>query len=224
MNSTTQDIARGYDEMYRRPNFFRYHPWMYRSYIRALVNKTSLAKGSRVLDVGCGQGFFTGLFADLGMQALGVDISAEAVRSAIYERRSSGARFEVGDAMSLPYKNAFDCVFLRSCSLYNSEDFETNREFTDILLGYAKQGGVLIFDYYSRLRPPKNNGSWRHHSFHAVKNHFSRWPQARIYFSLRLDAIVLNTLALSSPVTWLALLANRSTGIGGELVAIVPNH
>jgi protein-L-isoaspartate O-methyltransferase len=72
--------------------------------------KTGLAKGSRVLDVGCGQGFFTGLFADL------------------------------------------------------------------------------------------NNGSWRHHSFEAVKNHLSRWPQARIYFSLRLDAIVLNTLALSSTI------------------------
>jgi SAM-dependent methyltransferase len=222
MSSNTQNLVSAYDEKYRRPNFFRYHPWLYRSYIRALAKKTGLANGSRVLDVGCGQGFFTGLFADLGMKALGVDISAEAVRSAIYEQSSSGARFEVGDAMSLPYKNTFDCVFLRSCSLYNSGDFEANREFTDILLGYVKRGGVLIFDYYSKMRPTKSDERWRHHSFEAVKKHFSRWPQARIYFSLRLDAIVLNTLALSTPVTWLALLANRSTGIGGELVAIVP--
>jgi SAM-dependent methyltransferase len=222
MSSIKQNLADAYNEMYRQPNFFRYRDWMYRPYIRALAQKAGLAKGSRVLDIGCGQGFFTRLFADLGMHAVGVDISAEAVRSAIYEHGSSGARFEVGDATNLPYENAFDCVFLRSCSLYNSGDFETNREVTDMLLKYAKQGGVLIFDYYSKLRKRKDNERWRHHSLAAVKNHFSRWPQARIFFSLRLDGIVLNTLALSTPMTWLAVLANRSTGIGGELVAIIP--
>ncbi|HEV3209411.1 MAG TPA: hypothetical protein VGY91_04050 [Chthoniobacterales bacterium] len=46
MNSTTQDIAHRYDAMYRRQNFFRYRPWMYRSYIRALAKRPVWQKGA----------------------------------------------------------------------------------------------------------------------------------------------------------------------------------
>jgi SAM-dependent methyltransferase len=216
-----QNVVQTYDEKYRCANFFGYRPWLYRPYIRALARKARLAKGNRVLDLGCGQGFFTRLFADLGMEALGVDISVEGIRRASQDYGSSGAKFEVGDVMSLPYKNTFDCVFVRSCSLYNSGDFEAKREVTDVFLGYLKEGGVLIFDYYSKLSPCKRSVTWRYLSFASVKRHFSCYPESRVFFSLRLDAILLNSLALSLPITRVAVLASWGTGIGGELLAIV---
>jgi SAM-dependent methyltransferase len=221
MNSEIQNLARSYDKNYQHSNFFGYRPWMYRAYIRALAKKAGLARESRILDLGCGQGFFTSLFADLGMKATGVDISVEAIRSATQQYGSDGARFEVADVTRLPYKNEFDCAFVRSCSLYNAEGFEVNREVSDLFLGYVKQGGVLIFDYYSRLGSRKISKTWRFHSLAAVKKHFSCYPEARVFASLRLDAILLGSLALSDPITRLAALASWSTGIGCELVAIV---
>ena len=38
-------------------------------FVKAFVNKANLKSGSRVLDVGCGQGFFSWLFADFGSKA-----------------------------------------------------------------------------------------------------------------------------------------------------------
>lgn len=76
------DGGRDYNEAYRYPNFFRHRRWIFRPFIRALAKKARLARGSTVLDVGCGQGFFTSLFSELGMQTSGVDISSEAIRSA----------------------------------------------------------------------------------------------------------------------------------------------
>jgi SAM-dependent methyltransferase len=221
MNSKSQSVARAYDEIYRSSNPFGHRRWIFRPFIRALAGKTCLAKGSSVLDLGCGQGFFTALFAELGMKALGVDISDEAIRSASQEYGSTGATFEIGDAMGLSYNNAFDCVFVRSCSLYNSPDFEENRLATKVFLGYVKPGGVLVFDYNSKLCPRKSSQTWRYHSLAAVKKHFSCYPDAGVYFSTRLEAILLKHLALSLPMTRLAILSNWMTGIGGELVAIV---
>jgi hypothetical protein len=112
-------------------------------------------------------------------------------------------------------------VFVRSCSLYNSLAFEENRRVTEVFLGYVKQGGVLVFDYNSRLRPENSAPTWRNHSVAAVRRHFSCYPQAKVYFSTCVDAILLNRLALSLPITRLAMLANRMTGLRGEIVAIV---
>ena len=69
-----ENEAATYNRFYRQPNYFQYRDWLYRPFIRALIKAAGLKRGSRVLDVGCGQGFFTALFADEGMDSLGADI------------------------------------------------------------------------------------------------------------------------------------------------------
>jgi hypothetical protein len=54
------DLA-SYERNYQRPNFFGHRSWLYRPYIKALANKAGLKDKDRVLDLGCGQGFFTSL-------------------------------------------------------------------------------------------------------------------------------------------------------------------
>ena len=112
-------------------SYFRYRQWLYRPFVKALINKANLRAGCRVLDVGCGQGFVSWLFADFGLKPVGVDISAEGIRSAERNYSFSGARFEMGYVISLDCEGTYDCVFARGLSLYNTEDFEGARDITD---------------------------------------------------------------------------------------------
>ena len=153
------------------------------------------------------------------MDSLGADISAEGVAQARNQHGKSGAKFEVGDALRLPFSAVFDCVYIRSCSLYNRADFADHRELTDALLGYLRPGGVLIFDYYSNLCARKKNSSWRYHSLDEVRRHFSPYASSRVCFSLRFDTLLLGRHAFG--FTGLNALASRVSGVGGELVAMV---
>jgi 2-polyprenyl-3-methyl-5-hydroxy-6-metoxy-1,4-benzoquinol methylase len=211
-----------YDDKYRRSHYFRYRQWLYRPFIKALIKKANLRAGCDVLDVGCGQGFFSSLFADFGLKAVGVDISPEGIRSAERDYSFSGAKFEVGDVLSLECEGAYDCVFARGLSVYNSNDFEGTRDITDVLLAYLKPGGVMIFDYYTNLCRRRKSQSWIYHSLADAKKHFSLYPGATVYFSLRIETLLFGSWALSFPFTLLAAFISRSGGIGGELIAFVP--
>ena len=194
---------------------------MYRSLIYALAKKAQLRPGFCLLDAGCGQGFFAGLFADLGIQVVGVDLSTEALKSAPNECSSANVRFEAGDVRCLPYESTFDCVYARSCSLYNKTNLEESRQITDKLLTYLKDNGILIFDYYTRLSGRKGSVSWRYHNLSAIKSHFAKYPDARVYFSLRLEPILFGSWALSAPITLISSALSRISGIGGEAIVFV---
>src|SRR6478672_12216036 len=103
-----------YNIIYKNHNFFKFRKWIFQPLIKAVVDKAQLPKQTQIVDLGCGQGFFTSLFADLGFQTLGVDLSSEAIKSATQQYASTGAKFEVGDVLSLPYKNSLDAIFVRS--------------------------------------------------------------------------------------------------------------
>jgi SAM-dependent methyltransferase len=182
-----------------------------------------LRPGSVVLDAGCGQGFFTALFAELGFDAYGIDLSVEGIRAASRNYGATGAHFVVGDVRQLDGENnRVDCVFTRSCSLYNCAAFAEGQGPTDQLLKCIKPGGVLIFDYYTRLNPGQKSASWLYHSLSDVRAHFKKYPAAKVLFSLRLESILLGKLALTVPVSWFSAAISRCCRIGGEAIAIVP--
>ncbi|MGH7950550.1 MAG: class I SAM-dependent methyltransferase [Limisphaerales bacterium] len=218
-NNKLDDIAATYNEKYLQANHFNYKTWVYRPFVKALIKMAKLKKDSRVLDAGCGQGFFTSLFADYGLSVKGVDISAEGICQAREHYGSDGAKFEVGDICNLPYEDMFDCVYSRSCSLYNRNNFDQDRSISDALLKYVKPGGTLVFDYYSNLCARKKSASWIYHSVSSVRQHFSPYPGAKVYFSLRIDTALLGSAAFY--LTNLNMLTSRITGIGGDLIAIV---
>lgn len=215
------EISKGYDERYRSSNYFRYRTWLYRPLVKALVERAGLQRGGRLLDAGCGQGLFTSLFAECGLDAVGVDISLNGVCSAREMYGPSGAKFELGDILELGWRNEFDCVFTRSCSLYNSKEFEKEHGVTDRLLRYVRPGGVLIFDYYSKLGGKEKPQQWIYHSLATVRNHFFRYPGAEVYFSLRFDTMIFGKLALARRVTRASARLSQWMGIGGELIALV---
>ncbi|MBZ5570900.1 MAG: class I SAM-dependent methyltransferase [Acidobacteriia bacterium] len=211
-----------YDEAYRHGKVFSYRRWLYKPFLRALVGKANLRAGCSVLDVGCGQGFFSQLIADLGFKPLGIDLSAEGIRLAEEDYGSTAARFEVGEALSLDHKGEFDCVFARGLSLYNCKNLEQTHEVTKALLEYLRPGGVMIFAYGTILCPRKRSESWMHHSLSDARKYFSSYPGAKVYFSLRIETLLFGSWAFSLPFTFSSALISRIVGVGGDLIALVP--
>lgn len=156
------------------------------------------------------------------MNALGMDLSQEGIRRAAETYGHTGAKFMVGDVRYLPEENLFDCVYSRSLSLYNQMSFVEDRTVTDLLMRHVRPGGVLIFDYYTKLNTRTKSPDWLYHSMDAAKRHFSCYPGGRVYFSLRLDAILLGTLTFS--ISDVNAVVSRITGIGGDLIAIAPKN
>ncbi|MDQ1402652.1 MAG: hypothetical protein QOG03_968 [Actinomycetota bacterium] len=74
-----------------------------------LVEALELAPGHRVLDVGCGPGRHARALANLGIEVVGVDISAPFIELAQADA-PPGATFHVGDARRLSFDAEFDAV------------------------------------------------------------------------------------------------------------------
>jgi ubiquinone/menaquinone biosynthesis C-methylase UbiE len=81
---------------------------------KALIDAAGVQSGQRVLDVGCGTGYFARLLAEsLGRDGLvvGVDASPEMIRYASRRTRAANCRFELGTAESLSFPpKQFDVV------------------------------------------------------------------------------------------------------------------
>ncbi len=85
-----------------------------RSMARALVASTGRSKGRRLLDFGCGGGFFVEACGREGFEAFGVDISEPAIRWA-KNHQSSPARYNVVtdiDELRASGRESFDIVTL----------------------------------------------------------------------------------------------------------------
>jgi SAM-dependent methyltransferase len=212
-----------YNESYKQPNYFHYSPRLYRHYVAGLVAACALPMGSRLLDAGCGQGMFSYLFWKLGMDVLGVDLSQAGIEAAASEYGAPGLQFAVADLSALPPQDEFDCIFVRSCSLYNAGDFPHERTFTLSLMRHLRPGGTLIFTYNSKL-DPKLKPTWRYHTLEETREHFRIFPGARTYFLNKLAPLLLRRYAFNSVASWLCVAFTRLTGSGGELVCLVPKQ
>src|SRR5438270_796113 len=99
--------------MYSTPNYFQYRPWLYTAFINALVDRAGAKAGHYLLDAGCGQGFFSYLFAQRGINVVGMDASETGIATAKQTYRSPRLTFKVGDIRHLGCSNQFDYVFAR---------------------------------------------------------------------------------------------------------------
>jgi len=217
--ATANELARMYDEAYRKDNYFGCRPWLYRPYVKALVSLLRLPEGATVLDAGCGQGFFTGLFAQEGMSVFGVDLSPVGIEKAREAYPHLSGRFLVFDLMHPAEIPKVDCVFIRCCSLYDIQDFKDAESLTGNLLGLLKPGGALIFAYSSNLS--RAGKSWFNHDFADVHKHFEQLLSSHeLYFINKLDTLTLGRLAFNRLFTAINRLASKVTGRSGDIIVI----
>ena len=108
----------------------------------------------RVLDVGCGTGEHVLLAAEVGCEAMGMDIAPSAIRLAeakAVERRLP-ARFIVGDARELrSLGEQFDIVL--DCGLFHVFDDEDRPRFVESLAQAVRPGGRYFMLCFSEEEP-----------------------------------------------------------------------
>jgi ubiquinone/menaquinone biosynthesis C-methylase UbiE len=102
----------------------------------------------RVLEVGCGSGYYSDVFATLlpgGVRYTGIDYSDAMIARA--RAHYPSGNFKVADATELPYaKGAFDIVF-NGVSLMHIIDYQAAiREATRVALRYCVFHSVPVFD------------------------------------------------------------------------------
>jgi SAM-dependent methyltransferase len=217
MQTHTADF---YNQSYRRTNYFHYQNWLYEPYISSLVAFCGLKKGASVLDVGCGQGFFSHLFGKKGMRVHGIDISETGIREAQELYGHLGITFAVSDIQKAQFPEPFDCIFVRSCSLYNTPIFPTKREPTRKLLEHLKVGGTFVFAYNSNFSS-KVSPTWRYHTLEDVRRHFNGYPDVGIFFLNKITNYLLRTYSFTAFTTHVNVLLSKAFAVGGDVVCIV---
>lgn len=121
----------------------------------------ALAQGGalrgRVLDVGCGTGEHTLMVAGLGLDATGVDLATNALRTAREKARERGleARFLHHDARHLAgLGDSFDVVL--DCGLFHIFGEDDRGAFVDSIRSVIPPGGRYFMLCFSDQEP----GSW----------------------------------------------------------------
>jgi SAM-dependent methyltransferase len=137
--------------------------WVAQHYIREF----DLRPDERLLDVGCGDGFWTALFAEAGLAATGVDLSPVGIETA--RRAHPGVEFVVGDAENLPFpEESFNVVFCRAISHLSRHDLFTDAS-TRLVAGMARllrPGGLILISFYTQ----RDGGGTPEHAWHRLSD------------------------------------------------------
>ena len=99
--------------------------------------------GLKILDIGCGTGFFTGILSQMGHEVIGIDLTKEMIHLATVfaNQEKFDAKFLVMDAQNLEFKDAsFDIVISRNVTWTLPDVPKAYQEWLRVL----KKGGLLI--------------------------------------------------------------------------------
>ena len=143
-----------YDRHYRAGGFGyeadrrRSESWVREHYIRAF----DLPRGARLLDIPCGDGFWSSIFHRAGFRVTGLDLSEGGIEVA--RSRYPGIRFETANAEEdLPVdREGFDVVFCRAITHLHRRELitESSTRMIRNLMRYVAPGGVLLLSYNTK--------------------------------------------------------------------------
>jgi SAM-dependent methyltransferase len=152
-----------------------------------------LAPGMRVLELGCGTGYFTRELARSGAEIVALDVSPELLEIARANCSAPNVRYEIQNAYDLSYPDAvFDSV-VGSSVLHHLEIQDALGEIYRVL----KPGGTICFTEPNMLNPQiaiQKNVPWvkRKLGDSPDETAFFRWPLRRLleetgYRDVRID-------------------------------------
>ncbi|MCH9651277.1 MAG: class I SAM-dependent methyltransferase [Deltaproteobacteria bacterium] len=122
---------------------YSYHPRFWQPVVPAFVERYSLTPKSRVLDVGCGKGFF---LYDLqlalpGIEVQGIDVSPYAIAHGKPEVRS---RLAVADAAALPFADSSFDLVVSITTVHNLEGESLDQSLSEIERVGRGQGFLTV--------------------------------------------------------------------------------
>jgi demethylmenaquinone methyltransferase/2-methoxy-6-polyprenyl-1,4-benzoquinol methylase len=113
----------------------------------SVANSADAKTGSRILDVATGTGKQAFAFAKRGYDVVGIDLSEDMLEVAKKSNRYENARFEVADAMNLPFEdNSFD-VSSVSFALHDMIPTVREKALKEMVRTTKPKGTIIIVDY-----------------------------------------------------------------------------
>ena len=116
---------------------------------RALAEAGLDPRGRRVLDVGCGVGFFTAYYLGRGAEVTGIDIAPTSVET--LRGRHPGARFLLGDVSEMTLDGTWDVVNAFDVLYHIVDDARWETALRHLALAVAPGGLLLVTDTFSEL-------------------------------------------------------------------------
>lgn len=116
---------------------------------------TSIPKGSRILDVGCGSGRFSIGATQSGHIVTGIDITPAAITAASEKAKNlklGNVSFLVGDMTEMPFQNnEFDYIFCPRFSINAVATFQKRKKAIDEMIRVVKPGGKVYVESFNKL-------------------------------------------------------------------------
>jgi len=116
---------------------------------RALDEAGFDPRGKRVLDVGCGTGFFTALYLDRGADVTGLDIAPTSIER--LQARHPQAHFRLGDVSEAEIGERFDLVNAFDVLYHVTDDARWAQAVRHLALAVVPDGLLLLTDTFAKL-------------------------------------------------------------------------
>lgn len=132
-----------------------------------LFDTLGAIRGSRVLDMACGEGFYTRILKQAGAaEVTGVDLSAEMIRLAERAEQQSplGCRYVCQDVAEYNPTEPVDIVVAMFLLNY-AKTAEQLRQFCQVCHDALRPGGRFVGVNDNILNPPKRDGMWTQYGF-----------------------------------------------------------
>lgn len=117
---------------------------------RALREAGVESSGSRVLDVGCGTGFFTALYLSWGARVTGLDIAPTSIER--LGQRYPEAEFLLGDVSEVPLDQRYDIVNAFDVLYHITDDDRWETAVRHLARAVNSNGLMLLTDTFAEHR------------------------------------------------------------------------
>lgn len=164
-------LKRFYNQKYEKRDFKR-HVFCDEVLIRSIISKYKIPKNVRILDIGCGTGWYSHFLALYGMKVCAADLSKVGIKTGKGRWKDGSISWVTADAYNLPFKESFDAIFCSALSLFNVRDLYVCTSIARKLFGHLKKDGLFIFMESSNLSGIKKNSS-SNHTIQEVIDFFS---------------------------------------------------
>jgi SAM-dependent methyltransferase len=151
------------------------------SFIDELVNELQPAPGSKMLDLGCGNGRHSKYLASKGFDVTGLDLAASSIRQA--KRWETEKLHFYRHDMRVPFgRNTCDYVFNFFTSFGYFDDPSDDRKVVNNIYSALKPGGLLVMDYINSVRSEKNLVPAEKKAIDGIIYTITRWTTDTHFF------------------------------------------
>jgi len=200
-------------------------------FIQQLIEKLVLPKNSKVLDLGCGTGYFLRILYDLKITNLyGTDFSKEAIRWARSNNQGCDIKFSQMDTNNLDFSNSeFNLVLTIGHSPFNSYSKLELIQLISKISSVIKKNGYLVFIHSTNFSNKWSEGKVEkmyNHSRNRVIDIFERsnlFQEVLGFSNIRLVSHLTKTILFSPILTYFTELLVKNFSffnLHGRLIVI----